>query len=285
MKSHQLFSHSQCKYFISNYQIGFHLLSLPKGEICQNNDSKYHNIVFILDGELLFSYNEFVNRHFQKGDILFIPQTSIRNGKALKDASILILTFDSHIESLCDNCSISKLMNDTTPIEYTFNALQMTELIWRFAHLMESYITKEIHCAHLHKIKQSELFVLLQYCYTKEQILGLFYPIIGSFNFKSWVLENYRLQSSITELAQKQNMTPKSFSRKFKKEFQNTFRNWSLHQKAIHIKHRLSLPDTTFSDIIRDFNFSDLRCFYNFCKEQYGCTATELVSQIRRQLV
>lgn len=285
MKPYHLFPHAQCRHFINDPHVGFQLLSIHKGETNKDNDTCFHNIIFILEGELLFSYDDFLNKHFQKGDIIFIPQASNRYREALQDSYVLILIFDSQIESLCDTCAISQLMNNVTPVEYDFCGLQMTESIWKFAHLMELYIHKDIRCGFLHRTKQKELFVLLQYCYTKEQILKLFYPIIGLFNFKSWVLANYSPQTSITELAKKQNMTVKSFSRRFKKEFNDTFRNWALSQKVKHIKHRLSIPGTTFNDIIRDFNFSDLRCFYNFCKEQYGCTATELLAQIREQLM
>lgn len=285
MNQHHLFPHAQCRHFASDFQVGFKLTSLQKGETSRENDTKFHNMIFILEGELLVSYDDFINRNFQKGDMLFIPQASNRYGEALKDSRMLILAFNSQVESLCDTCSISQLANHAPPTEYDFTALRMTEHMWKFVRLMESYISKNISCAYLHKTKQCELFVLLQHCYTKEQILKLFHPAIGLFNFKSWVLENYQPQLSITELAKKQNMTTKSFSRRFKKEFQDNFRHWALNQKAKHIKHRLSIPGTTFSDIIRDFNFSDLRCFYNFCKEQYGCTATELMAQIRQQTV
>lgn len=283
MNSHHLFPHAQCRHFISDYHIGFNLLSLEKGEVSKENDTRYHNIIFVLEGELLFSYDEFLNRRFRKGDIFFVPQASTRYGEAIQSCYLLVLVFDSHIDSLCDACSISRLMNDVTPVDYDFSALPMTESLWEFARLMQSYIGSDMRCGFLHRIKQHELFVLFQYCYTKEQILKLFYPAIGLFDFRSWVLANYHPQLSIVELAKKQNMTAKSFSRKFKKEFHDTFRNWTLRQKAKHIRHRLSIPGTTFSDIIRDFNFSDIRCFYNFCKEQYGCTATELVSQIREK--
>ena len=283
MGEEHVFPHIQCKYFINEYYIGFRLVSPRKGETYEGKKFDFHSIVFMLEGETLFSYDEFLNRHFKKGDLFFTPQASAMYGIALEDSRMLVLTFNTHVDSLCDICSLTNYIKLRSPIKYTFNALPMTPTIWQFAHLMEEYIRMDMRCGFLHKLKQKELFVLLQYCYTEEQVLELFYPALGIINFRSWVLENYKPDRSLAELADMYNMTAKTFSRKFQKEFQTTFRTWVLQQKAKHIKLKLSMPGTTFNDIVREFNFSDLHHFYRFCKEQFGYTATQLLSIIRSE--
>ena len=283
VQQEHVFPHMQCRYYISEYYIGFRLVSPRKGETYEGKKFKFHSLVFMLEGETLFSYDNYLNRHFKKGDLFFTPQASTMYGVALEDSYMLVLTFSSHVESLCDLCSLTNYAKLRGPINYNFDALPITPTLWNFARLMEEYIHQEMRCSYLHQLKQKELFILLQYCYTEEQVLSLLYPALGLLNFKSWILENYNPDRSMSELAAMYNMTPKSFSRKFKSEFNMTFRKWIIEQKAKHIKLKLSMPKTTFNDIVREFNFADLHHFYRFCKEQYCCTAKNLVAQIRNQ--
>lgn len=276
-----LFPHVQCKYFINEYHIGFILLPLLKGETYEGENLKYHNIVFLLEGKLQFSCNEYLNRYFEKGDLFFTSQASNVYAHVLEDARLLVLTFNSQMDSLCDMCSLMNYVKQGMLINYDFKPLPMTSSMWNFALLMEEYINKDMKCAFLHQLKQKELFVLFQYCYTEEEILELFYPAIGMVDFKAKVLEDYSLDKSLVDLAEMYHMTPKTFSRRFKKEFNMTFRKWVVLQKAKRIKLKLSTPGTTFNDIVRDFNFADSHHFYRFCKEQYGCTATKFVAQLR----
>lgn len=214
--------------------------------------------------------------------MFFLPHASSVHSEVLVDSKFVTLTFDANIESLCDACSLINYVKLKDEIIYDFAALQMSQDVLNVVQQVEKYISMDMKCAFMHKLKQQELFLLFQYCYTKEQIINLFYPIIGMFDFKSWVLENHQINMSLESLASKYNLNPKSFSRKFSNELGISFRKWSLQQKAKHILLRLSVQGTTFSDIVREFNFSDQRCFYTFCKEQYGCTATELLKKIRR---
>ncbi len=277
------FPHIQCKYYTNEYSIGFRLVSQSKGDTFRRSMLDFHILVFMLEGKILFSYDEYINRYMRKGDLFFVPHAAEIYEEALEDSRMLVLTFNLHLDLLCEACSLTNYVKQRSWSDYDFAPVPMVGLIKDFALSMEKYIQADMCCAFLHQSKQRELFVLLQYCYTEEQVLNLFYPALGERSFKSWVLDNYKQGMSITELAKRRNMTHRTFARRFKEKFGETPRDWILKQKAKQILLRLSIPETTVNDVIMEFDFANQTYFYTFCKKQYGCTVTELLHKMQEE--
>lgn len=275
------FSHEECEHYISEYHIGFRVIQPQKGDAYEGQKFEFHSLVFMLKGEVELSYNEFIGHCFKQGDLFFMPQGSLIYGTAIVDSRMLILTFNNRVNSLCDNCTLSKHATLVQPTEYEFMPLPIHHRLALFISGMEEYIKEGIKCSYLHQLKQRELFILLQYCYTKEEVIKLFYPILGKPSFHSWVVENYKPEMSITELASQCNMAERTFSRKFVETFGITFRSWMLKQRVKHIKLRMSMPGASFKDIMNDFGFSNSSHFARFCKDNYGMTPSALVENLR----
>lgn len=276
-------SNSNCKHYIPDFNIGFKIVTPKQGDHYDGHKFEHHSLVFLLDGEVEFSYNEYLNHRFREGDLFFIPQAAEMYGIALTDAKMLVLSFNNKAESLCDRCRISDQMKYFSEIDYDFKPLKITKLLYTFAELMEGYLDKGAKCSFLHELKQKELLILLGVEYSERMLVELFYPIVGTdTDFKVRVLENYRYGMEVSELANKMGMSYSPFLRQFKRELGETFRDWMLKQKAKHIRLRMSRPSTTISDIIREFGFTDLPHFIKFCRQQYGCTPKELLNSIKR---
>lgn len=273
---------NNCKYYIPDYDIGFKIATPKQGEQYYGHKYDNHNLVFLMEGETEFSYNDFLNRRFVQGDMFFIPQAAEMYGWAVRDAKMLIMTFNNRVESLCDRCRLSQDKKYINEIDYNFRPLKITDTLNTFTTLMEEYIEKDIKCKYLHELKQKELFILLGVEYAHKDLVELFYPVAGgSIDFKTRIMENYRHGLEVAELAKKFGMSYSSFLRRFKKEFGEPAQEWMLKQKAKRIKARLSISTTTISDIIREFDFSDSSHFVRFCRKYYRCTPTELVKSIR----
>lgn len=271
-----------CQHYTPDYNIGFKVITPRKGERYEGRKFAHHCIVFMLEGEVLFSYNDFLNHHFRKGDLLFLPQSAEMHGESLEDSKMLILNFNNRVKNLCDNCCIPNHTKMLESIQYDFRPLKLTHTMLMFAELMENYLATNVKCSYLHDLKQKELFVVMGSNYTQRDLLELFYPIAGgSIDFRSRVLENYNNEISVYKLSQKFGMSYTNFLRKFKIEFGESVQDWMLKQKAKHIKLRLSIPTTTIADIIREFGFTDASHFTKYCRKQFGCTPTELIKQIR----
>lgn len=279
-------SNSNCPHYTPDYDIGFKIVTPKQGDIYEGHKYDNHSLVFLLEGETEFSYNDFLNRRFRKGDMFFIPQASEMYGIAITDAKMLLLTFNNRVESLCDRCRKPKNVNDIAGMDYDFRPLNITDTLHLFIRQMEVYINKDIKCKYLNELKQKELFVILGYEYPEIELIELFYPVAGgSIDFKTRIMENYKYGFGVNELAQKFGMSYSPFLRKFKEEFGMPAQEWMLKQKAKHIKLRLSIPSTKISDIVREFEFTDLPHFIRFCRKQYGCTPNELREHVRQSKI
>lgn len=277
---------NNCMHFIPDYDIGFKIVAPRKGEHYDGRKYEIHTLVFLLNGEIEFSYDDFLNRRFIKGDIFFVPQSVEMYGTAIIDAKMLVLTFNNSVDSLCDRCRLHQGSKYITDIDYDFRSLRITDALYGFAELMEEYIKKDIKCRFLHGLKQKELFVIMGAEFSDRDLAELFYPIVGgSDDFKTRIIENYRYGLDVNELAGKFGMSYTPFLRRFKREFNETVQEWMLKQKAKHIKLRLSIPTTTISDIIKTFNFTDASHFVRFCRKYYGCTPTELLNSVRNKKI
>lgn len=275
-------SNSYCKHYIPDYNVVFKIVTPQKGDHYYGQKDSNNTLVFVLEGEVEFSYDDYINRHFVQGDLFFIPHATEMFGTALTDAKLLVLNFNSRTESLCDRCRLSEYNQLLSDIDYDFKPLRMTETLYQFSQLMERYIQQDIKCRFMHELKQKELFILLGAEFPKRDLIELFYPVSGeNLDFKIRIMENYQHGFEVSELAKNFGMSYSPFLRKFKKEFGMPVQEWMLKQKAKHIKLRLSMPGTTVPDILREFGFSDLPHFIRFCHKYYQCTPRELVASLK----
>lgn len=281
------FIHSDCPFYFAEYYIGFRSVLPKKGDHYIGKKYDYNTLVFLLKGEIEFSYNEYLNRRFRAGDLFFIPQDSEMYGVALTDAHMLVLTYDFIPDSHCASRALSKVKHEKDVlkgIHYDFRPLAMTPPIMQFAELMSSYIARDYRCQFLHELKQKELLVIMHYEYTPNQLKELFYPMIGEdMNFRARILKLAHEQLSVRELAERFNMGDRSFMRKFKSEFGQTVHQWMLQHKASQIKLRLLRPDTSIPALVDEFKFPDIPHFHRFCREQFGCTVKEFIAKMKVQ--
>lgn len=282
MDSQRSHNHKHCPHYTPDYDIDFKIVTPKQGDIYEGHKYDNHSLVFLLEGETEFSYNDFLNRRFKPGDLFFIPQASEMYGIAITDAKMLFLTFNNRLETLCDKCITLKHPIHTAKINYDFRPLKITEMLYLFAHQMEMYIARGIKCNRFNELKQKELFLVLEAEFPKIELLELFYPVSGgSIDFKTRIMENYSYGLGVNQLAEKFGMSYSPFLRKFKSEFGMPAQEWMLKEKAKHIKLRLSIPSTKVPDIVREFKFTDLPHFTRFCRKQYGCTPNELKESLK----
>lgn len=280
---YQTAARTSCEYHIPAPGVVFKLVDEPTGSDYKGIKAEQHTIVFLLEGELEFAYNEYQGSVFRAGDLFFLPQAVEMYGTILRDAHMLVLSFDDTAEWVCQKCALSNVAEDYLSTDFTFEPLSITPVLREFAGLMETYIREGFRCTYLHRVKQQELFMLIRCCYSQREMIRFFYPLFRQQrNFQSKVFAYYREGLSVQDFADHFNMTQKSFTRHFKAEFGTTVYQWMLKQKANRIQLKLSIPGTTLADIIQDFQFADMSHFSKFCKTNFGCTPKELSTQLRK---
>ena len=94
--------------YLTDLTTGFHYIE-PKANTCENSRVLEQNaILFIIDGSCSFSYNQYKNRDFFAGEMIFFPKSAIVTGLVLEDSKFLYMTYDIPI-SIYDRLFITSL--------------------------------------------------------------------------------------------------------------------------------------------------------------------------------
>ena len=264
--------------YVTDFTTGFHYIELKAGTYEISRLLEQNAILFIIDGSCSFSYNQYINRIFFAGDMLFFPKSAMVTGLVLKDIKFVYMTYDTP-ESICDRLFISNLKSKIENLDYDFRPMKINYPIGIFINSLVYLITNGVNCTQLHEIKQQELFLIIRIFYSREQLAEFFYPIIGqSFNFKNFVLENHNKCRKLAELIELSNLCPNVFMRKFKNEFGISGYQWMLKQMCQKIQHKASQPDITIKEIMNEVGIENPSHFNRICKKHFKLTPKELIT-------
>ena len=274
--------HLSCRHYVSDYRCAFSYMDVKKGKDV-NVEKPYNYVIFLLEGEAIVSCNEFVNRHFKKGDIFFIPRAAETQFVAVEDCKLVSCMFDV-IKSVCSKSNLHSHWAICKDMKYDFQPVRIKPQFEAFLDQLIYYLNLGAKCEHFHEIKQQEMGLIFRWFYTREQIAQLFYPIIGqSLDFKAFVLDNHMKVKNIQELSGLSMMGRSSFDLKFKKEFGMPPGQWLLKQKAKHVKIHMAMPGINISDILIKFDFNSPTHFTRFCKQHFGAPPSKIIAQLRAE--
>ncbi|MDR1980464.1 MAG: AraC family transcriptional regulator [Tannerellaceae bacterium] len=273
--------HLSCVNNKSDSQAGFKYAEIMENESLYLRNKEFHYIIFLLDGDISINCNEFRNNILKRNQFILISKTAESHLKTLTPCKVLLFSF-SALKTVCEKQAFQSYWKLYPKIQYKFTPLSLRDPLTDFLDLLKKCLTDGIDCTHLHDLKHQELFLLLRAYYEKEELANFFYPIVGkSFDFRSLIMENYLKVHRVDELASLSGMGRTNFDNKFKEEFGISPHQWILKQKAKHVRHSLAEPNCIFSDIMRKYNFNSATHFTRFCKQQFGCTPTELMKQLQ----
>ncbi|MDR1201253.1 MAG: helix-turn-helix domain-containing protein [Tannerellaceae bacterium] len=259
---------------------GFKYHEVEEDYVFSLENKEYNHVLFLLEGKLKISCNDFVNRQVQSKEFVFIPVSADVKCKTLGHSQIVLFTFDNPATHF-DKDYMNVLLDHCEKAEQTFIKLPFYEPIENFVKHLILYAEHKINKKLLQEIKEMELLTILKSFYLKEDIANFFHPIIGrSPHFRMQVLRNYRKESHVDGLAQRLGIEKRSFSFQFKEEFNMSPYQWLLNQKAKHIRFSLAESDKSLDEIRTEFGFKFAGHFTRFCKKQFNCTPIRL----RRQL-
>jgi AraC-like DNA-binding protein len=275
--------HISCSEYSPNILVGFKHRILNEESFLKEQDKDYHHLIFFLEGDAIFSCNELRNKFIRANEFILIPKSSDFSCRILSTSSVVIFTFD-RFQGACNKLELQSLAPLSSKIQYDFEPTVIYPPLKTFLNTMIEYMECRMNCKHLHEIKSMELFLLFRGFYTKEELAYLFHPIIGkSLDFRSLMFENYLKVDHVDELAKIAGMGRTNFNNKFREEFGISPHQWLLKQKAKHVRFKLAEPGNTLSDIMRLYKFNSATHFTRFCKQQFGCTPSELLRQLKAE--
>ena len=277
-------SHTGCKNYFSERYTQFLLSYMKPSDTITIEYKEYNHVIAILKGSLLIEYDDFKGTDFSEGEMVFLPSYSTSHIEALEDSRVVMGTFDMPNET-CMSRSMEMLFDIRSKMEYRFRSISIKPPMQHYLDLLIMYIESGVQCAHLHEVKEKELYLVLRWFYSNEEFVRFFYPIIGkSLDFRTQVMKNYNKVKDMGELAIELGMSRSSFDSKFKKVFGMPPKKWVLKRKARSIKYFMTKPNVTISDIIRKYDFESFTHFNRFCKQQFGIPPSEMIKKEKKEL-
>lgn len=274
---------SSCVNYLSDSIYGFSYWELNEGEVFTLTNKKNNHIIFVITGQLSINCDQFDNIPVCREEMIFLPNKSDCGYKVLSASKILVFTFD-RFRNQCDKYAFQMLAEKSEGINYALQALKIHDLLKDYILLLIRYIQKGVNCYHLHEEKQQELFILLRACYTREEILFFFYPLIThDMDFRQIVLERYLEAKNVKEFARLTGYNISDFRNKFLVNFGEPAYQWMQKRKSNSIKFKLITENTDIATLSDEFGFSSPAHFNKFCKKVFGMPPAKLRKQLRSQ--
>lgn len=258
--------HTSCKHYISDFQSGFTLRTLAKNEILHLNQKKDFAVIFLEKGSIFLTDHATESKTIYSHHICLLTNYISYDCIAIEDSVFTMLIFDKPA-ILCDKYSLMALSRYTLPSTDKIRVLPIKKPIESFLDGMKLYLSNKMYCSHLHDIKESEWLFLMRGFYLKEESAYFFHPVMKSFS-ELYVLvkENYLHVKSVQELAGICNMNLKTFTRRFKEEFNDSPKHWILIEKSKHIEIELTKNELNLSEISEKYGFNSTSHFHHYLK-------------------
>ena len=271
--------HVTCKNYKAETDTGFKYMEFPAGYTLPLQKTLFHHIALLLEGECVISYDLFTDRILEAGRMAFVPRDAQFSGTVLKSAKLLVFSFN-RIHNPCDTRMMESYYQQCGNINYDFASIPLKPPLSDFAQLMAFYLKSGMNCVHLQEIKHKELFLCIRCFYTKEEVVRLFYPIMGeSLDFKDMILQNSLQANNVDDLIRISNMGRTTFYHHFQKEFHMSPKQWMLKQLRRRLIMKFSEPKVTIKELMILFDFKSPAHFTRFCVREFRSTPVELLAK------
>lgn len=271
--------HQSCKNYQVEIDTGFKYLEVPPGTHVYEPKLQYNNVVILIEGECIISCNQYDNRKISSSEMVLLPRGALVDAYTQKDCKLLLFSFGM-VRNICDVNMLQSYYDLCNDVHYDFTPLEIRHPLNEFIDLLVFCLKSGMNCAHLHEIKHKEFFLYLRGFYTKEEIVQLFFPIMGKkLKFKDMVLKNYTKAENVEELIELLKMSKNAFYAKFSKEFGMSPRQWMLKQIRHQVFIKAAIPNITIKELMDLFNFDSPVQFNRFCMREFNCTPGELIKQ------
>lgn len=236
-----------------------------------------HCLSLLIKGELHLTWGEYKDVVIRAGEMYFIPRGAEVSGYIVGDVEVIIATIGRGMtgKELDD---LRKMKTHEPFQKYEFKPLPMHPPMIRLAESIKEYLVSGVNCSHLHESKSSELYVILHWYYSIADNSQLFYPMAGAISeFRNFVLDNYKVTTTIDELVERANMSRSTFDRKFKETFGTTPKLWIEEQTRQTIISKASEPNVTVKDMMYEVGVYNSSQFTKLCRRLCGVTPSQLI--------
>lgn len=270
-----------CRKCLKTTDRKFSYFEVTKGEKFYFEVVDAYALVFIIDGKVEVSCNEYTDRLLQSEEIALWRTNTNYSWETIVDTMAIVFT-GNNTHTLCDKRFLSERADNWLNSVSDYKNLLVKPRLKEFLYSIKNYLDDGITCPSLHECKEWELALILRAYYSPEELMNFFLPIVcHAHEFESFVMKNYLKMKGVKEFVDLSGMNLSAFNRKFKLHFGESPYQWLIKQRAKHIYHELTTTNKNFSVIAKEFYFTDSSHFNHYCKSMFGNPP----SKIREQLL
>lgn len=242
--------------------------------------SDVSHILFVLSGRIIVKVDDMDCYHCYADQMALLVNSSYYQVIAVEQTDVMILKYTTTIQ-VCDRMSLNLPSLVNYKGDYFFHSLEVRRPLKNFLASIVYYFHSSIQCAHLHRAKGVELFILFRHYYTQEELYRFFRSSLQkNISFYTLVMNNYLQVRNVKELAERCGYSLSNFKKLFEKNFKESPFNWMRRQMSNRIQVLLKEGDIPIKSIADQFHFTDQSHFNIYCKRHFGATAAQIRKMI-----
>ena len=253
----------------------FYVLRIRKGEHFSRDRVYYSLLAFVLEGEVEMSMGVYVKEFACEGQMLVVHKGDNGYAKGLKDAVVLLCSFDSSM-ALCNGLSLGNATEDCkepTPEERLSQGLPRLEIksmLMTELKLIQHEVESNLLGYRFMEFKRYIIVYMLRTLYNKEELFYMFRCVRSDdFDFRDKVLQFYTCDINAQELCAKMEMSSATFNRRFKRAIGMPCGEWLNSKRQVQVLMDLKTTDLSVKEIAEKYNLTP-NYLTDFCKKFLG---------------
>lgn len=237
-------------------------------------------ILFVLSGSLKLEHRQTVKLVTSK-QCACLARGERYEATAQDDARVVVLSLIHRIEFCEQDIFDRQMPYDTVIPTESVPTLAMHASIERM--LADMFSIRDLNdCARYHKMKATELFMMIKVLYTPTEHAYFFQSMIQpQDNFRVFVCNNYDKAQGVAELAALAGMSLSVFKRRFAEHFNDSVYHWMMRQKALKIFADIRDGEDSTKVLMNKYGFRHYTQFSRFCKNYLQATPAQLIASIK----
>lgn len=239
-------------------------------------------ILFVLSGAVSLSHDDDSSRLVAAQQCACLARGKRYTIVAAEDATRVVVLSLIHRIEFCERDIFDRAMPpDTVVATEASPVLDIhPEIGQMLAHL---FAVRELcDCERYHKMKATELFMMIKVLYTSLEHAYFFQSmILPHDNFRVFVCNNYDKAQGVAELASLAGMSLSVFKRRFAEHFNDSVYHWMMRQKALKIFSDIRDGEDSTKALMNKYGFKHYTQFSRFCKNYLQATPAQLIASIK----
>ena len=241
-------------------------------------------ILFILSGSLKLEHGTDTVRLVTSKQCVCLARNERFLATAQDDDTHVVVLSLIHRIEFCEQDIFDKVMpyDSVIPTEIV-PTLSMHSSI---EHLLVSIFTIQqmSNCVRFHRMKATELFMMIKVLYTPTEHAYFFQSmILPQDNFRVFVCNNYDKAQGVAELASLAGMSLSVFKRRFAEHFNDSVYHWMMRQKALKVFSDIRDGEDSTKALMSKYGFRHYTQFSRFCKNYLQATPAQLIASIKKK--